>query len=245
MKMSYGRRRRPSYRRFNKRSIGQRRNAVMSTNGLRGGGLAFKSRKISRRAWKKKLWDNTLATDHYRSIQTTLTTSTTPGTRTDARWFTIRCFPSNFYVSPGGAYPPVSGTSDFTRSVTIRGGKVTLLCYNASPVSLRLRLFLMRTILGGTLPGTTVVKFDYDPTIESGNRKDFKIYKDWTFIVGPTESVNVEHRLGISEYDTSIGPNQYVWNWGIVHSNLTTNAPVTIDFYHGHNMSFSGDLSIE
>lgn len=242
MKMSYGRRR---YGRFKRSSGGRRTNAIMATNGLRGGSLAFKSRKISRRAWKKKLWDSTLSTDHYRSVKTILDTVTTPTVRTDATWYTMRCFPSNFYVTPGGAYPPVSGTSDFTRTVTIRGGKITLMIFNASIPAVRVRVFLMRTILGGTLPASTTVPFDWDPSISSGNRKDFRIYKDWTFMINSTESVNIEHRLGISEYDTSIGPNQYVWNWGVVVSNMGNTSAVTIDFYHGHNMSFSGDLSIE
>lgn len=245
--MNYSKRRtgyRKSYRR-GRGGYNNRQNAVMTTNGLRGGGLGFKSRKTSRRAWKKQLWNGTLHSDHYRSTLTTRLTIGTPLLRINAIWQTFRMYPSNFYSTAGGAYPPITGTSDFTRSVTIRGGKCTLRGFNASADACLVRVFMLRTILGGTLPPTQTNVTNWDPTMDAGFRKDFKIYKQWSFAVDSNESFSIEHRLGVSEYDTIIGPNQYVWNWGLQLSNLKNDASVLFDFYIGHNISYSGDLSVE
>lgn len=234
------------YRRSYRQRYGNRsRNAVMVTNGLRGGGLNYRSRKVSSRMWKKKLWDNTLQSDHYRSAQSSPQVLTTPANRAAGQWFSARCFNPTFYLPAGGAYPPVTGTSDFTRTITIRGGKVTLRGFNNSVDACLVKVFLMRTILGGTLPASSIQPVAWDPTMDPNFRKDFKIYKQWSFAIGVQESFSLEHRLGISSYDTIIGPNQYVWNWGIHLVNMRSNAAVQFEFLFGHNISFSGDLAIE
>lgn len=234
------------YRRSYRQRYGNRsRNATMVTNGLRGGGLSYRSRKVSSRMWKKKLWDSTLQTDHFRSAQSTAVVLNTPANRAQGQWFFSRCFNPSFYLPAGGAYPPVTGFADFTRTLTIRGGRVTIRGFNNSVDACLVKLFLMRTILGGSLPPSSVQPVAWDPTMDPSFRKDFKIYKQWSFAIGVQESFSVEHRLGISKYDTSIGPNQYVWNWGIHLVNMRSNASVPFELLFGHNISFSGDLVVE
>ena len=71
--------RRPAYRRrFRSRRNGGGRDAVMTTNGLRGGGLRFNSRRVPYSRYKKKLWDDGLTSQHFRSVKTTVTTLGTP-----------------------------------------------------------------------------------------------------------------------------------------------------------------------
>lgn len=244
---SYGRRR-------NFRRNGGGRDAVMTTNGLRGGGLRFNSRRGSYSTYKKRLWDDGMTQMHYRSVFTVITTLGTPINRANAAWNIYRMHTTDFHAVAGGAQPPITGTTDFNKQVTIRGGKAVLTGINNStdsglpddvPVQLFVRVFVLRTILGGSIPGFQVVNKNWDPTIIPGLKKDFKIYKQWTFTINPGESFNVEHRLGIRNYDINNSPNQYVWNWGVLVSNLRTDVSEPLDVHYGHSISFSGDVTVE
>ena len=130
----------PSFRRFKKRKTGfKRRSAVRQGRPSDGivAAVPYRTRRISRRAYKHKLWEYTSMLPKYRSYLGRTSTITTPANNTD---FTVNTTfllqgttgaAAPFYTTAGGLQNMDAGvTGVFKSSIVLRGGSTLITVYN-------------------------------------------------------------------------------------------------------------------
>jgi len=244
-------------RRTYKRGYGRRqRYNALTIQSARGGGLQYRSRRMSRRAWKSNLWRTTLHQDHWRSTANEVSGLATPGV---IGLMTVSAFiplatQSNigFWETGRGARPKDnSKTVPNFSGVVLRGGKITLsvLLPEDFPISqsLRAKVWVMRTGQApdfNTLPGT--VNLDWDPSCNAD--VDSEIGKTVFFkeaILNGTSnpSLTIEYRLGPQKIDM----DDFAFSFGyqpvfvVAVGGTNSNAIFNIGIMIGHNVSFAAD----
>lgn len=238
-------------RRFNR---GRKSNNFTSQSGF-GGGIRFKSRKVSRSRWSRMLWNNTIQRTHYRSNNAATGTFNTPATTvsmTVSSSPALRFATQQFYIAGGGAIAPDAAQPlpTFTGMFTVRGATIGLRLVNtfdttaASQNTLNGMAYLIKTSNNFTvanIPATVVV--GWDPTLI----QDFKtligtiIYRK-QFLLRDAESALIEYRLRVHNID----PGDYVndrntYYWIVIAGNVDVTAARTFTYTAYYNMSFSAD----
>lgn len=223
-------------------------NSQITTNGMRGTGLSYRARKTSKRAYKKRLWDSSTGQEHFRSAAMyafTVTPIGGAGNATRMGVNTRRALNVNFSSTTDGAQFPVLPTTVFARDLIIRGGKVMLTgVNNQSTIPYSVKVWLMRTIGTGGVPPPNNYTAAWDPTLENGFNTQFRIVRDWKFILEASQSFSIEHRLGTRVWDFGHSPNEYQLYWviGVTDiSNSGVGLPTDLAVSCGHNLSFTGD----
>lgn len=211
---------------FKKKRTVQRRRArkVSAYTSKTGSGhtFGFKSKRISRRRWKKMLWDSTLQSTHYRSQFALHTTSTTPAFDTQYQTTILPAYRiggNQFYTTAGGFVPPDVGISTgFVGNIVVRGGTVglTVSNVNAGVETQRFKIFLIKTSRAWT-----GVSFPANPTIgwDPSTIVDFKqtigtILLSKDFLLENSATMDLKYRLPVhkidrDEYNSDL--NSYVW----------------------------------
>lgn len=232
-----------------------RKNTAFTSQSGTGGGLRFKSKRTSRSAYKKHLWNSTLYKDHYRSTKA-LSSSINTNTNTNdlvvlaeaAYLFGI----TPFYLAAGGAVTNDSAVllPSFNGDITVRGGMIGLRLANtldtvaANTGSIQGTVFLIKTTKNWTaasIPASGQV--GWDPTlIADFDTKVGKILYRRNFLLRDADTAVVEYRLPVHKVDQGDVValfNTYVWLVlaGNVDSTLTKNVNVTKYW----NLSFAGD----
>lgn len=242
-------------RRFVKRRRGKRSSNFTSQKGS-GGGVTFSQRRLNRRAWKRNLWNSSIAQTHYRSNQSAVVnvaTTASPATMT-VSLATARRFSGNaFWTAAGGAVNPDGGAiptfatlSDFT----IRGGMYGIRIGNTpdaldadkDPLSVIVyHVWTTKNFLSGSLPATANV--GWDPTLVADFQTNIgRITMKKTFLLAEGEVMTFERKMPIQKIDqTEYGSfyNEPIWIVMVGTTTSTVAKGLAMTTYY--NMSFIGD----
>lgn len=251
-----GKRRRTGFaaRPYKRRRFNGKRSTNFTSQSAIGGGIRFRSRKLSRSAWRRMLWNNTLQKDHYRSITAASTTFNTPATSVTLTVNAIAALrmSGSFYLAPGGAISPdgVQPLPTFTGKVVIRGGTLGCRLVNqfdsvaAQQNTLHGYVYLVKTskaYISANIPATIPV--GWDPSyIQDFSTYIGRIVYRKQFLLRDAESALVEYRLKCHSIDIDDyvnNKNTYVWI--IACGNLDGTSPRACYATYYYNLSFSAD----
>jgi len=233
---------------------GRKSNAFTSQSGS-GGGIRFKAKRTSRKAFTRHLWNSTLFKEHYRSLRAI---SASFGTNTntndlvlalDAAYFVGS---SPFWTTTGGAINPDVGVAvpSFTGDITLRGGTIGLRLANvldtvvANQGTIQGTVFLIKTsknFNSAAIPGT--VQTGWDPSlIQDFETRIGKIKYRKNFLLRDGDTAVVEYRLPVAKIDQTDMASLYNTHfWLILGGNVDSNLSKQVNYTRYWNMSFSGD----
>lgn len=210
---------------------------------------AFRSKKITRRRWKKLLWDSTLQSEHFRSIGARSATQTTPASLVTASTGLIAADDNN--VAP--PYQTLGGLVDFpvanmNKNIVLRGGQYRITITNDAAVTTPMQVMIWGLRSGdgfasATFPATVPV--GWDPTTIPNFKVIFgTIITKRSFILGNQDTVSLTMRDSIRKVDTTewVAGNRRHY-WLIYSANLETAAAQTLTIVDSFNVSFCGDSS--
>jgi len=215
-------------------------------------GLAYKTRRIGRTAWRRKLWNDTIAKAHYRSNGATSAITTTPVSATSlvtVQRGAIGVAGAAFWTAAGGATSLDAGTPVpiFQDDIILRGGKVGISFYNASTVApLYIQCFLVRDMpreVLANIPLNPALGWDHTHVPEFFTDVAKYIMTQKEFTIQTNQVAQVEYRLKpmkIDQQDWVVDGQQLTWLIAITdYDGVAANA-VRITTYH--NVSFSADV---
>jgi len=240
-----------------KRKVGRRgrKTTAFTSQSGTGGGLRFKSKKTSRRAYKKHLWDSTLFKDHYRStraISSTINTNTNTNDLVISAEAAYLFGITPFYLAGGGAITNDAAVllPAFTGDITVRGGMLGMRIANtldtvaANTGSVQGTVFLIKTTKNWTAASIPIAgQVGWDPTlIADFDTKVGRILYRKNFLLRDADTATIEYRLPVHKVDQGDVValyNTYVWLVlaGNVDSTLTKSMTITKYW----NLSFTGD----
>jgi len=233
---------------------GRKTNAFTSQSGS-GGGLRFKSKKTSRRAYKKHLWNSTLFKDHYRS---TFAISASFGTNTntaDLVVVPVSAYMNGitpFYLAGAGAISPDAAVPlpPFNGDITVRGGLIGIRLANvldtvaANQGALQGTVILIKTTKNFNIASVTGTVFTgWDPTlVQDFDTRVGRILYRKNFLLRDAETAVVEYRLPVHKVDPGdVVANFNTYMWLIMAGNVDSNLSKQVNFTRYWNMSFAGD----
>lgn len=224
--------------------------------------LAFKTRRMAPRAWRRLLWRDTASKTHWRSfLAKTINrvTGTTIGVNTPGYTPALKdAAGAAFWTVAGGLQPTNvgGGTSSFLGDITLRGG---VLKYIASAPTdyadiVLHRVWLIYTVKNpdeATFP-TTAQTWGWDPMANP----DFKqkvghvvLYRE-SMLNNDNQSMRIEFRLRPEKIDAGVfgtgnttidgSGGQFFWMQQTINMTSTTSQAVTV--HVGYNVSFSADV---
>jgi len=225
-----------------------------------GKNLGYKSRKLSKSAWRRKLWNDTLAVQHYRSIGVgpgVATSGSVQGTGENTLVFpTFVGTPgptTAFWTTTGGLQITDEGGASVTFDETdlvIRGGRVgiTVTCPDTITEELGVTVSVVNTIANpdiGLLNGTTTYGSNIDAGPDFTRRFGRVLYRKTTILSNTFSNFTYEHRLKVQKIDQethgTVFGSQIVF---IVTVTPLQTSPVTeysLPYLAYHDMSFTGD----
>jgi len=239
-------------RRFRKRGGGKSTSLTTQSGG--GRTFGFRSRKISKRSWNKKLWDSTLQKSHYRTTWATGTNALTQASTTSGTvvWLSADDnAAAPFWTVAGGLLAEDTGVTPplFAGDIIMRGGTMGIIIGNTNDAvdfdNIRVKLWLVKTgdeYDGAAIPTGTTIAFDPSCLADFKSRVG-RIVMSREFLLDNNNSAEFKFRHPIQKYDQgdyALGKHRYWWWVHIANANnnLTTTS-VRITTYM--NASFSGD----
>jgi len=218
--------------------------------------IQFKRRRFRPKAYKRRIWNDTLYTTHFRSVLDNAFVAQTQLQTARANGFVVQAVQAPFWQVAGGAQPANVGGSvpDFSNDITLRGGLIRVSCTNESNVdTIRVKVFLVKT---NKFPNNTIITTAnmtnissmWDPTVVAGNREYGKvIYAREAMLMPDSQPFECFYKLGVQKIDqddwvTNYG-NAYTWLVLICKMNITefVAAVQNVRVVWSHNLSFSGD----
>lgn len=241
------------------RRRGRRTNSY-TTRSSNANSFGFRSKRISRRAWARKLWDSTLQKSHYRSVAASLETINSVGNATIVQSYVAQAMDNTlgvFWTTAGGAIDVDGGTMPlFTDDIVIRGGKVGVHLSNQDPQAtdnLNVDVYLYELPNNGTFNGTglgtaavpVTWPYGWDPTMFPEMQVQLgRLRMKKSVVLKEYENAVIEYRLRVKKIDTAawIGEGSGRFFWLIVTGNPSNNNVGTLNVNRYFNLSFAGDI---
>lgn len=224
--------------------------------------LSYSAKKINRKAWKRKLWSDTLASQHWRAVASatgTISTGTTSGQGTLTTDFPLMNLTGSLGFWENGVIPADQNMSVplFNGDVTLRGGKIFMQVFNPSTTeSIGFKVWRVKTIKNPEVtlfPNVITVPTTYDPTcIPDFDRKVGKIWDMKEGTIRALSSMTYEWKCPIQKIDqatyrVSGAPNTFVggdqFALVILVYNVASNTAINVVNNTGYNVSFSADAA--
>lgn len=259
-----GSRFRRSTRRAGGRSrFGRRNGRVLTAYNANNSANNFRSKKISRRRWNNMLWNNTLQKPHFRSLQASATSITTPvglGALVNAT-FGIESMlklagVNPFWTVAGGAIPIDETTAVplFSQSsIVLRGGLTTIAFTNTSQVdTVRIRVWALMAkerVEGGVLPAVgAAVTREWDPSLVPDFSQSFRVmYSKEVMLLPGSRPLEIKHRHRLQkiDFDTFVNEDGLQPFFAYTAANMSTidAAAEVAQVIISNNLSFAGDAS--
>lgn len=238
---------------FKKRRVARRpvrRSTAFSTQTGSGSGFGFRSKKISRRAWNKKLWDSTLQKSHYRSNGAQGGSVNTATSQSQMSVVTTQAMDNGvgaFWTQGGGCIElnDGEGVPTFVGDIIVRGGKFGIKLFNgATDRPVMIQVWLVKSAPRPTtanLPAT--VQMGWDPSTVPEFIQDIgKIIFRREFQLETLAEMTIERRTGIMKIDQenwATGAQRFIWI--IAAADPVAASAVTVGITTYFNCSFSGD----
>ena len=226
--------------------------------------FGFASRKVRPRVWRRKLWNDTLSENHYRSIFTQTQTQATDTTNTGGTLTMYLPTMSAIGSSNLGFWEQgvvntdegVAAPTVWSGDIILRGGKITCQIFNPSSTdSVGFKVWIVKTIKNPDLnlfPSLSVLPREFDPScIPDFARKIGKVLHSREGTVRVLSSASVEYRERIRKIDqasyriagtpnnTLVGGDQLTFL--VLLYNLSTTTANNVVVSTSCNLSFSAD----
>jgi len=250
-------------RRFTRRRrinrTGGRKTTDYTSLNTRGHAVGFRGRKVSRRAYKRHIWNSTVFKAHYRSILTLSTGFATPaGTNTSFVQFfnmyeTSGTGASPFWTVAGGAQEIDlgDGVPTFGDEIILRGGKFELTVTNqATSTQDDIKVKIYRMTTGNNpdfttyFPGPlTPVDQAWDPSVVPDFYTQIgKPYLAREVLLKEGESYTFVTRFKSQKIDQDAYINQSRSPFILVqYGNVGNSSAHSLEIKRSYNLSFSGD----
>lgn len=240
-----------------KKSTGRRRfaggssgrTAFVSAQDGRSFANGFRSRRMSKSAWRRSLWTSTLHKAHYRSVETNSVNIAAPVVIDTAALIQFQALAGDFFTVAGGLQQIDAGIPPplFSGDITLRGG-ISKLSFsnNGTGDAVKVRVFTCwtnrnpdQTILPGTVPS------DWDPSLIPEFERFGKVTGMREFFLLPgNRPSEISYRYKPRKIDLSIytnGGEQLMYIVTISSTSTLTLGGETVTFLKSHNVSFAGD----
>jgi len=238
-----------SRRTYKRKSMRAKKTADFTSLATRATNTGFRGRKVTRRAFKKHLWDSTLFKPHYRSLITTSSTSTTPLNDVQCNIFGLNMYRHTvdpFWTALGGAIPIDVGVPipTFTGNIILRGGVYSVTVVNQSTNDLRVNLFMTTSV---ARPNTALVPANFgsswDPSCTAGfSAQMAKVYMTKSVIIEGGNSWNFSRRFNIQKIDLDTYANEGLTPFVFLSvTNVGSIVANAFRIVRSYNLSFSGD----
>lgn len=254
------RRRRPfSGRRFVRRNRFNKKSRMSAYTMFKGTGysLPYRSRKLSARAFRRKIWNDTIAAPHWRSIDNnsvTQTTGTSQGIGSVALYTPLLSAAGGnpFWVAAGGLQPQDTGgvSPVFRGDITLRGGKVgiTISVAEAAGNHTLIKVWTVKTVSNPIVARIVSPQpLGWDPSVSPDFISEFGrpiAYRE-AVINGNFSTFTVEHRLRPQKIDQASFINDFGHQicFLVQVVNITDTTDNTVQLIPYHNVSFSADAA--
>jgi len=244
--------------RRSRRRFARGRNKTWTSQSATGNQYNYRSRKLRPRAWRRKLWNDTLAKTHYRSSGNgagTLATQTTIGSATVSIFFpTFIGTPgptTAFWTTTGGLVTPDTGETAPTfgpGDIVIRGGRIgiTITCPDAVTEEIGVTIWVVRLTndpnvgaIGATLPYGSMIDINPDFAYRVGK----VLYNKQAILSGAYPSFTLEHRMRVEKIDKEIFGTElgHQVAFIVAIANLQTTDARTLSTIAYHDLSFTAD----
>jgi len=236
-------------RRANRR--GGKRTVDYTQQNTTGHTVTYRGRKVSRKAYKRHIWNSTIFKDHYRSIQTLQFTDTAPANfGTTGRLISFPMYrhtTGSFWEAAGGAQDLDAGTTvpTFQGGIILRGGLFRLVIANQTGDDVRIKMWQLTT---GNNPDLTVIPVTPDAAWDPSITPDFYTEVGRPFL---SREVTIEGggaytfqtRFKTQKIDEVAYSEDARAPFLIVMlSNINSNNASQCSFTHSYNLSFSADV---
>lgn len=245
-------------RRF-RRGFGGRRGA--STTSRASGALSygtFKTRRLRPRTFRRIIWRDTIASQHWRSVSDSTQSAVTPNNLIQATLVSgINGLRDNFWTALGGAVASDSGVvvPTFVGDIILRGGMSRITVTNRANPSetmpsdpVRVTVFAVWTKSNpAALTFTSAPPTLWDPSLTADFDRYGKVmWKREALLKGDGEVVEYFFRYKpqkIDQAEFNNGGSRLQWFVLVSQTSNVETTPTaeTVDIVISHNVSFSGD----
>lgn len=236
---------RSTKRRYTKKRWSKRNSSITTKSGV-GNSFGFRAKKLSRRKWNNKLWNDTLALTKYRSNGVrTLTIGTPSVAGVGIYTVSVNAALPDFWTVGNGALPSdVGGTVPaFTDDIVIRGGIIGCrVCNDVSDTQpITAIVYLIRTgdAFINNIPAN--VNEGWDPTLVPDFSTNIgRVVMKKQFMLENGNSADVKFRVPIKKIEQVpfiAVKNNYVWVI-LANNNQGIASSMTSCFYW--NLTFTG-----
>lgn len=218
----------------------------------------FRTRRTPARRWRRMLWNDTIAKQHYRSMDDIATPANTPNTIIDANFFQVAGLPNSFWTPGGGAQAADPGVlvPTFSGDITLRGGIARIALANrvnpadtapSDPVRCTVYAIWSNSNTASFTFPVNPVPIMWDPSaIPDFHRYGRVLFRRETILKGDGEALQCYFKFKPQKIDQAIfnlGGSKLVWF--IVLSQMTnteaTAVAENVDIVTSHSISFSAD----
>jgi len=260
--------------RFRRRAFRRRRTGYASSSRWgRPYDVGFRKRRMRPRTWRRLIFRDTEAKQHYRSAGSGNKPTVAPalGTPQVGAFWLIPALQTGVIFAPfhaagqlfwqtgGGAQDPDFGQAvpPFIGDIVLRGGIARLTVHNTENVVMRVKVYAIwaherpSNLLYTTLNNTNG-PVEYDPSISPDFATTFgKILYKKEVIVPTQESYEIVHRFKPQKIDqerfageAGVPAGSQLW-WGVTVIPLDTNGiAATVQIVNSWNLSFTGDTGV-
>lgn len=236
----------------------RRRAGIVSAQIGNVSGFGYRSKKISRKRYRRALWMDTMFKPHYRSI---LTTSKTVNGQAGVQastisWDIILPASTAFFTAGGGCVPKDSGVAipGFSSGeFVVRGGVSTITFSNPSVAdNIKVKVwkcYMKKNGTFGNLPAiNSAVPNGWDPTVAADFDQDAFMIRSFEFDLLPgSKSVTLHHRFKPHklDYDSFVNnQNKFFWLYTFSQTTDVDVIPNNLIVVVDYNISFTGDAIV-
>lgn len=229
----------------------------------------FRRRRISRKRFKRLLWNNTITATKYKSYLAQSGTTATPASLTSATvgayfaagisnhayepFWTVNGGLTSLSQAIGTISDPTESSPTFNSDIVIRGGTLTLtICNNTETADANNDIVEARVLLIKTGPNWTANKSYFENAVIPGVSlrgitRDEKsnlgyICLEKAFLIKDGESATVNYRLPCQKINVGDYMNErYAYLWYTVVANKFVATAQSCSVMTSHNITFCGD----
>jgi len=239
-------------RRFNKKRKGRKTTSFTSQAGS-ANSFGFRTKRISGRAYRSRLWNDSLMKTHYRSNNSVGTTLTAPlsGAQVSVTLFSaMASTASPFWTVAGGAQSADTAipVPTFSSDIILRGGQIGLRISNnvVDATPMEVNIFLLYSNNNPTLPALANQPMGWEPSQVADFKLSFgRIVMRKKVLLENANVVEVNHRLRVQKIDQSDWANnsrRFYW-MVTTASTETLLVAASASCFSYWNCSFSADAT--
>lgn len=216
--------------------------------------FGFRTKKTSRRAYIKHLWDSTLYANHWRSFSSSQQNVTTPAGTLNSALFAINLMSpignaSPFWTAAGGLVSTDSGVTPplFVGDITLRGGVWECIIYNVSTTQdIRFKSWMVRTVdTPNFSPFPATAPISWEPSVVAEFvqyiGKPFQ-YREVVIEQGNSYTLKGRYRVERIDQKVQAVAGKQLFLFGMIHNVGASGAVATsVNIVTSQNVSFAAD----